>query len=384
MSAAAGPVFLARGRRRRRPERMATFSQAACADTPAVTQPIKAGNANASLATAPASGRRARRGRIRSKMYSAWIEALFVRPTAKATALGRAARGASRDPQRNLLFDHLGARRTRAPPPVVRPDCADLPYFLRAYFAWKRATALRARGVQSRQGAGFRRRATGSSRTRILIRARRAMGLPRSAASCAARSPTRRTPAPRGRPSTTRQATTTRCELSWETLRPGTTLRRSLRARYVLVIASACRRRRAAAALYAVDGQPDGTVARSFAAISSTRARRSSGGPGFNVSARRPQERLAESHEQCSHRGEPRVRRPLLREPGKLDTEGFYDAMDDVLARGRSIRSAMLQTIDALEEQVRTRSVRRERAQVAREGVAAWPRCRTAVHLRGR
>jgi hypothetical protein len=40
-----------------------------------------------------------------------------------------------RDPARNLLHDHLGAReddRVR-----LRPDCADLPYFLRAYFAWK-------------------------------------------------------------------------------------------------------------------------------------------------------------------------------------------------------------------------------------------------------
>ncbi|MCB9661252.1 MAG: C40 family peptidase [Sandaracinaceae bacterium] len=40
-----------------------------------------------------------------------------------------------RDPARNLLHDHFGARedeRVR-----LRPDCADLPYFLRAYFAWK-------------------------------------------------------------------------------------------------------------------------------------------------------------------------------------------------------------------------------------------------------
>jgi hypothetical protein len=40
-----------------------------------------------------------------------------------------------RDPARNLLHDHFGSHeddRIR-----LRPDCADLPYFLRAYFAWK-------------------------------------------------------------------------------------------------------------------------------------------------------------------------------------------------------------------------------------------------------
>ena len=41
-----------------------------------------------------------------------------------------------RDPSRNFLFDHLGAAEDEQNV-VVRPDCADLPYFLRAYFAYK-------------------------------------------------------------------------------------------------------------------------------------------------------------------------------------------------------------------------------------------------------
>ena len=41
-----------------------------------------------------------------------------------------------RDPSRNFLFDHLGAAEDEQNV-VVRPDCADLPYFLRAYFAFK-------------------------------------------------------------------------------------------------------------------------------------------------------------------------------------------------------------------------------------------------------
>jgi len=45
-----------------------------------------------------------------------------------------------RDPVRNFLWGHLGLReddpKNHAAPPAV-PDCADLPYYLRATFAWK-------------------------------------------------------------------------------------------------------------------------------------------------------------------------------------------------------------------------------------------------------
>ncbi len=41
----------------------------------------------------------------------------------------------TRDASRNLLYDHLGQGEDEHL--VLRPDCADLPYTLRAYFAWK-------------------------------------------------------------------------------------------------------------------------------------------------------------------------------------------------------------------------------------------------------
>src|ERR1700760_3290699 len=41
-----------------------------------------------------------------------------------------------RDQSRNMLFDYLGLGED-AMKIVLRPDCADLPYFLRAYFAFK-------------------------------------------------------------------------------------------------------------------------------------------------------------------------------------------------------------------------------------------------------
>src|SRR6185436_11233488 len=41
-----------------------------------------------------------------------------------------------RDPARNFLFNHMGLGED-AMKMVLRPDCADLPYFLRGYFAFK-------------------------------------------------------------------------------------------------------------------------------------------------------------------------------------------------------------------------------------------------------
>jgi len=66
--------------------------------------------------------------------FSAWIERLFDGPP-EETLSWPSLEPVLRDPDRNFLVDHFGAgedRRLRA-----TPDCADLPYFLRAYFAWK-------------------------------------------------------------------------------------------------------------------------------------------------------------------------------------------------------------------------------------------------------
>ncbi len=71
--------------------------------------------------------------------YSAWIEKLFdAKPGAKVG--WKPLHQVLRDPRRNLLYNHLGAREDgpkRRQAVMVKPDCADLPYFLRAYFAWK-------------------------------------------------------------------------------------------------------------------------------------------------------------------------------------------------------------------------------------------------------
>jgi len=68
-------------------------------------------------------------------LYSAWIETLFDAPV-EETLSWRALHEVLRDPSRNFLFNHLGLREDQKGL-IIRPDCADLPYFLRAYFAFK-------------------------------------------------------------------------------------------------------------------------------------------------------------------------------------------------------------------------------------------------------
>ncbi len=70
--------------------------------------------------------------------YSAWIAHLFDAPPDDDLSF-RPLHEALRDPDRNFLHDHLDLGEDDASPQalIAEPDCADLPYFLRAYFAWK-------------------------------------------------------------------------------------------------------------------------------------------------------------------------------------------------------------------------------------------------------
>src|SRR5262249_55617301 len=71
-------------------------------------------------------------------LYSAWIEHLFDDPL-DAQPSWHGLDAILRDPARNFLHDPLGAGEASAPSTAMHlePDCADLPFFLRAYFAWK-------------------------------------------------------------------------------------------------------------------------------------------------------------------------------------------------------------------------------------------------------
>ena len=67
-------------------------------------------------------------------LYAAFVEQLFREPSGEDITWTRL-QDVIGQPERNLLYDHrLPGEDARLD---LEPDCADLPYFLRAYFAWK-------------------------------------------------------------------------------------------------------------------------------------------------------------------------------------------------------------------------------------------------------
>jgi hypothetical protein len=72
--------------------------------------------------------------RATENLYSAWIEKMFDAPL-DAEPSWKALTDVLRDRSRNMLFDYLGLREDDNL--LLRPDCAKLPYLLRAYFASK-------------------------------------------------------------------------------------------------------------------------------------------------------------------------------------------------------------------------------------------------------
>ncbi len=93
----------------------------------------------APLAAGPQWPSRGAWSRSSENLYSAWIEKLFDAPPG-AQPSWTPLHQVIRDPARNFLYNHLGAAGDGPDPAsavVVQPDCADLPYFVRAYFAWK-------------------------------------------------------------------------------------------------------------------------------------------------------------------------------------------------------------------------------------------------------
>jgi hypothetical protein len=73
-------------------------------------------------------------------LYSTFVRALFHAPRDQDLAY-RALHELTGDPTRNLLFDHFRWGEDSTPRETglwLQPDCADTAYFLRAYFAWRR------------------------------------------------------------------------------------------------------------------------------------------------------------------------------------------------------------------------------------------------------
>ena len=70
-------------------------------------------------------------------LYSAWVAQLFVGQPDEDLAW-KSLHAITSDDERNLLFNDAGWEDKGEFALELTPDCADLPYFLRAYYSWKR------------------------------------------------------------------------------------------------------------------------------------------------------------------------------------------------------------------------------------------------------
>jgi hypothetical protein len=293
--------------------------------------------------------------RSTENLYSAWIEKLFEAPEA-AQPSWAALHEVLRDKQRNFLFNYLGMGEDEAGL-VIRPDCADLPYFLRAYFAFKMGLPFGYSSC-SRGGGGAPPTCPGWANNQDANAAKRP-GLTASfghflrwTVADAVHSGSGRAPA------NDDKTDYYPVSLAQQTLRPGTIFADPYG--HVLVLARrVAQTEKAAGVLYAVDGQPDGTVARKrfwrgnflFATDPAL------GSPGFkrfrpvakdkNGALRRlTNDEIKESAQYGD----------FSLDQYALGVEGFYDKMDDVMSpRPLDPTSAMKDVLQSLEEQVRTR-----------------------------
>ena len=305
-------------------------------------------------------------------LFSAWVQKLFNDPL-DATPSWPALHVVLRDRSRNFLFNHLGLHEDQAGV-ILRPDCADLPYFLRAYFAFKMGLpfgyticsrggggkgpkCFQWFGIQNHEAAraavledGSADNAPRQPATRAGLVAAFSRYLPSlangvhsgSARTVLADNNTDYYPVP----------------LTQDTLRPGT-IYADPYGHVLMIVQRVPQSNGNAGVILAVDGQPDGTVARKrywrgnflFAKDPAL------GGPGFKRF--RPIVR-------DSAGGLRRLaNNDIAKDPqygdfsldqAKLGVEDFYDRMDDVLSpEPLDPLHAIEDAIASLDEQVKVR-----------------------------
>ena len=106
----------------------------ACEEFRVASKPKKTKPAASRGDKAPAWSASMRWERDTEALYAAFVEQLFSHPIEDLRSWSSLTELISK-PERNLLFDHRGFGEDTAL--NLAPDCADLPYLLRAYFAWK-------------------------------------------------------------------------------------------------------------------------------------------------------------------------------------------------------------------------------------------------------
>ena len=346
--------------------------------------------------------------RTTENLFSVWIEKLFDAPVEDEPSW-TALHFVLRDRSRNFLFNYLGLNEDQMNM-VIRPDCADLPYFLRAYFAFKMGLPF-GYSKCSRGGGGHPPRCSVWWNIQHMEPSAQHDqaelpdgdgGVTGTPLAPAAATPPAATPIP-GKPPKAPPATwavhspdaarhlglanafgrylsgpladgvhsasarTALADensdyypvpLTVETLRPGTVYVDPYG--HVLMISRRIAQTDTAAGIiFAVDAQPDGTVARKrfwqgnflFATDPGL------GGPGFKRFRPIFRDKAGDLRRLTNADiGRNASYADFGLEQAKLTIEGFYDRMDDVMSPSPlDPRAALMEKIAALEEQVKTR-----------------------------
>jgi len=289
--------------------------------------------------------------RATENLYSAWIEKLFDAPL-DAEPSWPTLREVLHDRSRNVLFNYLGRGEDEAKI-VISPDCADLVYFLRAYFAYKMGLPF-GYSKCSRGGGGSPPKCYGWFTNQNPDAARPAASFAEylRVVADAVQSGAVRVAANDDR------TDFYTVPLTQQTLRPGTVYADPYG--HVMVLVRRVPQAGGGAGVFlAVDGEPDGTVARKrfWRGTFLFAHEPSLGSPGFKRF--RPIVREAGGGLRRLSNAEiakdPQYGDFSLQQ-SQLSVEDFYNRMDDVMSpQPLDPFRAMKAAIDSLEEQVKTR-----------------------------
>lgn len=291
--------------------------------------------------------------------FSAFIERLFDAPPDANLGFPSLA-PVIRDPARNFLWGHLGLREDdpkNRKLPRAEPDCADLPYYLRAYFAWKVGLPFALRDCD--RGKTDRPPRCGPILHNEMPNERIRGDAPLDRFRGFLRVLANRVHSGSARTALADEETDFYpVALTRGALRPGT-IYADPYGHVMMLVSWAPRTATRGGLLFAVDGQPDNSVGRkrfwegTFLFESDVR----SAGPGFKAFrpiARGADRNLAPLSNRALER-DPRFA-PFSAEQGKLDRDGFYARLAKLIhPQGQGARAAYAETLNALVEQLTTR-----------------------------
>jgi len=292
--------------------------------------------------------------RATENLYSAWIEKLFDAPL-DVERSWPALHNVLRDRSRNVLFNYLGIGEDEVPM-ALRPDCTDMIYFLRAYFAFK--LGLPFGYSKCSRGDGGKPPRCYQWFSIVNSAAAKQSGL---AATFARYLPILGDAVQSGAVRTLANDDNTdfyTVPLAQQTLRPGT-IYADPYGHVLMLVRRVSQAGGAAGVFLAVDAEPDGSVTRkrfwrgNFLFVNDPTL----GSPGFKRF--RPIMRQENGDLRRLTNGEiakdPQYGDYSL-EQSKLGVEAFYDRMDDVMSPAPlDPLRAMKEAITSLEEQVKTR-----------------------------